>query len=95
MCLYFRLELENHLAITSNNTENTENQEDNLALTMENDNEIPFSLKTAYFVYQQAFERMKNIKFIIELLNIAKEYNGTEKLQKKIIWYEYIYTLIL
>lgn len=89
MCLYFRLELENHLAITSNNTENTENQEDNLALTMENDNEIPSSLKTAYFVYQQAFERMKNIKFIIELLNIAKEYNGTEKLQKKIIWYEY------
>lgn len=89
MCLYFRLELENHLAIASNNIENTENQEDNLALTMENDNEIPSSLKIAYFVYQQAFERMKNIKFIIELLNIAKEYNGTEKLQKKIIWYVY------
>ncbi|XP_070150082.1 U3 small nucleolar RNA-associated protein 6 homolog [Polyergus mexicanus] len=81
----FKLELKNHLAITSNNIKNTENQEDNLTLTMENDNEIPSSLKTAYFIYQQAFERMKNIKFIIELLNIAKEYNGTEKLQKKII----------
>lgn len=91
MCLYFRLELENRVAvITLNNAENTENQEDNLALTMMNNNEIPISLKTAYFIYQQAFERIKDIKFIVELLNIAKEYDDTEKLQMKIIWYAYI-----
>lgn len=91
MCLYFRLELENRVAvITTNNAENTENQEDNLALTMMNGNEIPISLKTAYFIYQQAFERIKDIKFIVELLNIAKEYDDTEKLQMKIIWYAYI-----
>ncbi|KMQ92686.1 u3 small nucleolar rna-associated protein 6-like protein [Lasius niger] len=82
----FKLELENRVAvITTNNAENTENQEDNLALTMMNGNEIPISLKTAYFIYQQAFERIKDIKFIVELLNIAKEYDDTEKLQMKII----------
>ncbi|EFN69487.1 U3 small nucleolar RNA-associated protein 6-like protein [Camponotus floridanus] len=76
------LELENRLTVAPNNSENNESKEDNLA--MEND-EIPFSLRTAYIVYQQAFECIKNVKFIIELLNIAKEYNDTEKLQKKII----------
>lgn len=86
--LYFRLELENHLTIAPNNSENNKNEEDNL--TLETD-EIPFSLKTAYIIYQQAFERIKNIKFIIELLNIAKEYDNTKKLQKKIIRYVYIY----
>lgn len=81
----FKLELENRIAVASNNAENTRNQEDNVTLTMMNDNEIPTSLKTAYFIYQQAFERIKDIKFIVELHNIAKEYNDTEKLQKKII----------
>lgn len=86
--LYFRLELENHSTVATNNSENNKNEEDNLA--MENDG-IPFSLKTAYIIYQQAFERIKNIKFIIELLNITKEYDNTEKLQKKIIKYVYTY----
>ncbi|XP_072754717.1 U3 small nucleolar RNA-associated protein 6 homolog [Anoplolepis gracilipes] len=79
----FKLELENRLAVPSNNTENTENQEDKLILmTTKGDNEI---LKTAYIVYQQAFEHIKNIKFIVELLKIATEYDDTEKLQNKII----------
>jgi len=78
------LELDTRIEI-SNNGENTENCEDNSASTT-NDKEIPFSLKRAYSVYQNAFEHIKDIKFIIELLNITKEYNGTEKLQKKIIW---------
>lgn len=95
MCLYFRLELENRVALAPNNSENTENQEDNVALTMVNDNEIPISLKTAYFIYQQAFERIKDIKFIVELLNIAKKYNDTEKLQKKIILYVHAYIYII
>lgn len=81
--MHFRLELENRLTAPNN----SENKEDNLA--METD-EIPLSLKTAYIIYQQAFECIKNIKFIIELLNIAKEYDDTEKLQKKIIRYTHI-----
>ncbi|XP_072753293.1 U3 small nucleolar RNA-associated protein 6 homolog [Anoplolepis gracilipes] len=81
----FKLVLENRLTVASNNTENTENQEDNLVLTAENDSEIPISLKMANIVYQKAFKHIKNIKFIIELLNIATEYDDTEKLQNKII----------
>jgi hypothetical protein len=52
---------------------------------------IPCSLKRACVIYQQAFECVKDIKFISELLNITEKYDDTEKLQKKIIWYIYIY----
>ncbi|TGZ43802.1 U3 small nucleolar RNA-associated protein 6 homolog [Temnothorax longispinosus] len=77
----FKLELDNRLA-TAPNAENTENQEDNSVST--DDSEIPFP-KTAFFIYQQAFERIKDIKFIIELLNITKEYDNIEQLQKRIV----------
>ncbi|EFN79056.1 U3 small nucleolar RNA-associated protein 6 homolog [Harpegnathos saltator] len=79
----FRLELNDHISV-SNNAENAENQEDNSASTVD-DNEMPLALKRAYVIYQQAVERVNDIKFIIELLKITEKYNNTEKLQKKII----------
>lgn len=87
---FHRLELDNRLA-TAPNAENTENQEDNPVSVTTDDNEIPFPLKTAFFIYQQAFDRIKDIKFIVELLNITKEYDNIEELQKRIIWYIYVY----
>ncbi|RLU26381.1 hypothetical protein DMN91_000175 [Ooceraea biroi] len=81
----FRLELDDRLPVNSNNTENAENREDNSASMAVDDNELPLSLKRAYVIYQQAFECVKDIKFIMELLNVTKEYDDTEKLQKKII----------
>lgn len=71
----------------SNNTENTEDQEDNPALTVEDD-EMPLSLSKAYVIYQQAFEHINNVEFIIKLLTITEEYNNTEKLQKRILRYK-------
>lgn len=79
------MELDTRHTEVSNNDENTENCEDNVATTVD-DKEMPSSLKRAYSVYRNAFEHIKDIKFIIELLNITKEYSDTEKLQKKIIW---------
>jgi len=75
--------LDNRLETASNNAENTENQEDNPSMTT--DSEIAFPLKTAYLIYQQAVDRIKDIKFIIELLNITMEYDNVEQLQKRII----------
>lgn len=78
-----RLELNDYISV-SNNTENAENQEDNSASTVD-DNEMPLPLKRAYVFFQQAVERVNDIKFIIELLKITEKYDNTEKLQKKII----------
>lgn len=75
----FKLELDTR-------TEVSNNGEDNSASTTVDDKEMPASLKRAYSVYRNATEQIKDIKFIIELLNITKEYNNTEALQKKIIW---------
>lgn len=55
---------------------------------------MPVPLKTAFIIYRQAFDRIKDIKFIIELLNITKEYDNAEQLQKRIIWYIYMHTLM-
>lgn len=46
---------------------------------------MSIGLKRAYIIYQQASKRIKDIRFIIELLNIAKNHNNTEKLQNKIL----------
>ncbi|XP_011883955.1 PREDICTED: U3 small nucleolar RNA-associated protein 6 homolog, partial [Vollenhovia emeryi] len=78
----FKLELDNRLAP---NSENTENREDNPVSATTDDNDMPLPLKTAFFIYQQAFEHIKDIKFIVELLNITKEYDNIEQLQKRII----------
>lgn len=85
--LFHRLELDNRVAP---NAENTEKQEDNPVSVTTEDSEIPFPLKTAFFIYKQAFDRIKDIKFIVELLNITKEYDNIEPLQKRIIWYIYM-----
>lgn len=69
----FKLELNNQPTIV-------ENQESNLT-----SDELTVTLKKAYVIYQQAFENIKDIKFIVELLNIAKDYDNTENLQKKMI----------
>lgn len=76
VCIFlYRLELNNQPTIV-------ENQESNLT-----SDELTVTLKKAYVIYQQAFENIKDIKFIVELLNIAKDYDNTENLQKKMIWY--------
>lgn len=47
--------------------------------------EMSLGLKRAFVIYQQASKRIKDIKFIIELLNTAKGYENTEKLQNNIV----------
>lgn len=69
--------------IIPNNTENTENRETSTT----DENEMPLALKRAHVIYQQASEYVKDIKFIVELLNVTQEYKNTEILQKKIIRY--------
>ncbi|KAG7211944.1 hypothetical protein KM043_011153 [Ampulex compressa] len=72
----FKLELDD--AASAPSTENN----DGSAM---GDDDMSLGLKRAYVIYQQASKRIEDVKFITELLNIAKEYNNTEKLQNKII----------
>lgn len=51
---------------------------------MDDSNEMSLPLRKAYAIFQQAFERIKDIKFIIKLLDVAQEYDNTEKLREKI-----------
>ncbi|KYN05376.1 PREDICTED: U3 small nucleolar RNA-associated protein 6 homolog [Cyphomyrmex costatus] len=82
----FKLELDNRLATASTTAENSENQEGHIdPVPTTDDSEIPMPLKTAFFIYQQAFDRIKDIKFIINLLNITNEHDNTKPLQIKII----------
>ncbi|KAL0128817.1 hypothetical protein PUN28_003891 [Cardiocondyla obscurior] len=81
---FLKLVLDNRLAATFD-TENTENQEDNPVSTVTDDSKAHFSLKMAFLIYEQAFNHIKDIKFIIELLNIIKEYDNVEQLEKRII----------
>lgn len=88
-CILRRLELNDSIiASDGTNAKNqTAGQEDNSSSIADADSEIPLPLKRAYLIYLQAYERVKDIKFIIELLNLTKGYKNTEKLQKKIVWY--------
>ncbi|XP_018308031.1 U3 small nucleolar RNA-associated protein 6 homolog isoform X1 [Mycetomoellerius zeteki] len=82
----FKLELDNRFETTSANAENSENKEGHTdSVSTTDDSEIPVPLKTAFFIYQQAFDRIKDIKFIIALLNITNEHDNTKPLQLKII----------
>ncbi|CAL7936304.1 unnamed protein product [Xylocopa violacea] len=76
----FKLELEDAVVNDQKNESNNEN-----AMSTRTDDDMTIGLKRTYTVYQQASKRIKDIKFIIQLLNIAKEYNSTEKLQNKIV----------
>lgn len=67
----------------STNDQKNESSGDNVST--ETDDDMSIGLKRAYIIYQQASKRIKDIKFIIELLNIAKGCNNTEKLQNKIV----------
>ena len=67
----------------STNDEKNESSGDNVSTETADDMSI--GQKRAYIIYQQASKHIKDIKFIIELLNIAKDYNNTEKLQNKIV----------
>lgn len=49
------------------------------------DSEMAIGLKRACIIYQQASKRIKDIKFIVELLDIAKEHDNAEELQNKIV----------
>lgn len=76
----FKLELDD----ASANDQKSENNGDN-ALPTETDDDMSIGIKRAYIIYQQASKRIRDIKFVIELLNITKDHNNTEKLQNKIV----------
>lgn len=75
----FKLELDD----ASSTDQKSENNSDSTSVSTDDD--MPIGLKRAYIIYQQASKRIKDVKFIIELLNITKEYSNTEKLQNKIV----------
>lgn len=75
-----RLELDGTLT----NDENDENQIQSTSSGIVHAEDTVPPLKRAHLVYKEASKKVKNIKFIIELLNITKEYKA-EKLQKKIV----------
>ncbi|KAK0173015.1 hypothetical protein PV328_006270 [Microctonus aethiopoides] len=66
-------------------TESKAQADNSSTATSETINEMSLPLKRAFVIYQQAFKRIKDVTFIIELLNIAKEHKNTGKLQHKII----------
>lgn len=78
--MWYRLELDD----ASVNDQKSENNGDN-AVPTETDDDMSIGLKRAYIIYQQASKRIRDIKFIVELLNITKDRNNTEKLQNKIV----------
>ena len=47
--------------------------------------EIDNKLKRVFVIYEQAFKKIKDINFIIDLLSIANEYDNSETLQNKIV----------
>ncbi|XP_054012932.1 U3 small nucleolar RNA-associated protein 6 homolog [Hylaeus anthracinus] len=75
----FKLELED-AKLDEQKHENT----DSVTPTVTED-DMSIGLKRAYIVYQQASKHIKDIKFIIELLDATKEHSNTEKLQHKIV----------
>ncbi|XP_017885993.1 U3 small nucleolar RNA-associated protein 6 homolog [Ceratina calcarata] len=76
----FRLELNEALT----NDERGENNSNDTTPTGTDDN-MTTRLKRANVIYEQASKRIKDIKFIIELLNITKEYKHAQALQNKIV----------
>lgn len=46
---------------------------------------MSIGLKRACIIYKQAIKRINDIKFVIELLGIAKEHENTGELQNKIV----------
>ncbi|XP_015589192.1 U3 small nucleolar RNA-associated protein 6 homolog [Cephus cinctus] len=77
----FRLELDEALSKVGD-SEMKDEKSDTVAT---GEDTMPDELKRANVIYLQAFKRIKDIKFIIELLDITKEYKNTEKLQNKIV----------
>ncbi|XP_078040892.1 U3 small nucleolar RNA-associated protein 6 homolog isoform X2 [Augochlora pura] len=77
----FRLELDE----VSSDDQKSETINDPAATTTVMEDDMSIGLKRAHIIYQQASKCIKDIKFIVELLNIAKERNNTEKLQNKIV----------
>ncbi|XP_076230226.1 U3 small nucleolar RNA-associated protein 6 homolog isoform X2 [Nomia melanderi] len=76
----FRLELEEALSDEQSKESNGEP-----VAPVATEDDMSIGLKRAYIVYQQASKCIKDIKFIVELLNITKEHENTEKLQNKIV----------
>ncbi|XP_076649775.1 U3 small nucleolar RNA-associated protein 6 homolog isoform X2 [Halictus rubicundus] len=76
----FRLELDE----ASSNDKKNETNSDSAATSAAED-DMTIGLKRAYIIYQQASKCVKDIKFIVELLNITKEHSNAEKLQNKIV----------
>ncbi|XP_043248218.1 U3 small nucleolar RNA-associated protein 6 homolog [Colletes gigas] len=76
----FKLELEE----ASLDEQKRENNGDSVT-PMITEDDMSIGSKRAYIIYQQASKCIKDIKFIIELLDATKEHTNTEKLQHKIV----------
>lgn len=63
----------------------SESETEPKALANVDNSEFPKHLKKCLVIYEQVLKRTKDIKFIIELLNMTQEYNNTEKLQERIV----------
>ncbi|XP_058799936.1 U3 small nucleolar RNA-associated protein 6 homolog isoform X2 [Phymastichus coffea] len=77
----FKLELD----YVQSKTKNAESKTENTNAESNNDLDMQSILRKAYLIYEQAFQKVKDVKFIVELLNILQEYKNTEKLQHKIV----------
>jgi hypothetical protein len=86
----FRLELDDALSIKNK----TKSKNKSLVSTIVVNSDIPIELQKVFIIYEQAFKRIRDIKFIIELLNITQEYEKTEKLQNKIVKFVIILKLL-
>lgn len=78
----FKLELDE---ADKKSSESDKNEKEVAAPAANNDGEMSIGHKRACVIYKQAFKRVKDVKFIVELLNVAKRYENTEKLQNVIV----------
>lgn len=76
-----RLELKDE----SSKIKTLEKDKDELPALVSESGKVSSKFKRTEAIYEQAFKWVKDIKFFISLLNVTKDYENTESLQKKII----------
>ncbi|XP_066601747.1 U3 small nucleolar RNA-associated protein 6 homolog isoform X2 [Prorops nasuta] len=75
-----KLELEDAMSKSKEKEE-----EEKLTPSISDKDHIPPELKRVHVLYQQAFKEIKDIKFIVQILDIVNNYKNTEELQNRII----------
>ena len=78
--LYCRLELES--AYLKHKSDEKKPESANLP---NKGDKVLMKFKRVEAIYEQASKRVKNIKFIFELLDVLKNYENTEALENRII----------